>query len=264
MMTLALTKALGTPPEPFDGSSTKAEAFWTNLANYYYLNNDLYSTSSQKIAFILTYFKLGTPAKEWAKDKQQAALAMTHPDFGSWTDFQDAFKAHFIPSDAKLLSIQQMHFLKMGNRPFTNWYQESSTHTSQSGANNETKMYAFHQNLPSALHNKILRVSLAPTTLNHLVQLAKEFDQTWQMYNNEQSSTNLCHHTNVHTITTNDPNATNINLTNFPPRDTKFKKLSKEEKDKHRYENHCMYCGETGHWQDHCLAKPAHCHFSQT
>jgi hypothetical protein len=124
MVTPAPTKALGTPLEPFDGSSTKAEAFWTNLANYYYLNNDLYSTPSRKIASAFTHFKLGTPAGEWAKDKQQTTLAMPRPDFGSWTNFQDAFKAHFIPSDAKLLSTQQMHSLHMGNHPFTDWYQE--------------------------------------------------------------------------------------------------------------------------------------------
>jgi hypothetical protein len=67
----------------------------------------------------------------------------------------------------------------MGNHPFTDWYQEWSTHTSQSDANDETKMYTFRQNFPSALYNKILRVSPTPITLNHLVQLAKEFDQTW-------------------------------------------------------------------------------------
>jgi hypothetical protein len=69
---------------------------------------------------------------------------MTHPDFGSWTKFQDAFKAHFILGDAKLPSTQQMHSLRMGNHPFMDWYQEWSTHTSHSGANDETKMYAFH------------------------------------------------------------------------------------------------------------------------
>jgi hypothetical protein len=60
MATPAPTKALGTPLEPFDSSSTKAKAFWTNLANYYYLNNDLYSTPSQKITSALTHFKLST------------------------------------------------------------------------------------------------------------------------------------------------------------------------------------------------------------
>jgi hypothetical protein len=36
------TKALGTPPEPYDGSATKAENFLSALQSYYYLNGNLY------------------------------------------------------------------------------------------------------------------------------------------------------------------------------------------------------------------------------
>jgi Retrotransposon gag protein len=117
------TKTLGSAPEPFDGSSTNAEAFWTNLVNYYFLNQDLYSTVSKRIASTLTHFKLGTSTGEWAKDCQQTALANNPPDFGSWEDFCDAFKAHFIPVDQKLLSTQLLHTMKMNNKPFSDWYQ---------------------------------------------------------------------------------------------------------------------------------------------
>jgi len=72
------TKSLGSAPEPFDGTSANAEAFWTNLANYYFLNQDLYSTTNKRIASALTHFKLGTSAGEWAKDRQQAALQTPH------------------------------------------------------------------------------------------------------------------------------------------------------------------------------------------
>ena len=112
------TKVLGSAPEPYDGSITKAEAFWTNLANYYYLNAGLFSAKDKRIAAALTHFKLGTPAGEWAKDRQQAALAHSPPAFGTWNDFSDAFKAHFIPVDTKLSSTNTMHTLKMGSRPF--------------------------------------------------------------------------------------------------------------------------------------------------
>jgi hypothetical protein len=36
-------KALGTPPEPFDGAASKAETFLSALQNYYYLNEALYN-----------------------------------------------------------------------------------------------------------------------------------------------------------------------------------------------------------------------------
>jgi hypothetical protein len=116
------TKTIGSPPEPFDGSSTKAEAFWTSLASYFFLNEDVYNSNNKKIASALSYFKIGTPAGEWAKDKQITALALSPPNFGTWDAFKDDFKSHFIPVDQVLLSTQQMHSMKMGNHPFSNWY----------------------------------------------------------------------------------------------------------------------------------------------
>ena len=57
---------LGLPPEPFDGKPDKAEAFWNNLENYYYLNEGAYSTESKKVSSALTHFKISTSAGEWA------------------------------------------------------------------------------------------------------------------------------------------------------------------------------------------------------
>ena len=74
-------KLLGSAPEPFDSSSSKADAFWTSLANYYYLNADVYPLEGKCIASALTHFKLGTSAGEWAKDRQEATLATNPIDF---------------------------------------------------------------------------------------------------------------------------------------------------------------------------------------
>ena len=252
------TKVLGSAPEPYDGSITKAEAFWTNLANYYYLNAGLFSTEDKRIAAALTHFKLGTPAGEWAKDRQQAALAQSPPNFGTWNDFSDAFKAHFIPVDTKLSSTNTMHTLKMGSRPFQEWYQEWSTHATRSGANEQSKMYAFRQNLPQALHQKLLGVSPTPTTLARLVELAKEFDENWRQWGKATSTRTPFRRTNTRAIQPDEPDSTNVNLASFPPRDPnkKFPKLSQHEKDKRRAEGRCLYCGKTGHWQDKCPEKP--------
>ena len=211
------TKSLGSPPEPFDGSSHMADAFWTSLEIYYYLNNSLYADQSLKIAAALSHFKLGTPAGEWARDRQQIAIKQSPPNFGTWADFKKAFKEHFIPVETELSSTQKMHNLKMNNRSFTEWYQDWIVHANRSGANNATKMYAFQQNLPSALHNKIMAVHPAPTTLARLVELAKEFDQIWRIYN-QSNVTNQ--------------QRTNVCATDTPPRFQKFKKLSQEEKDR--------------------------------
>src|SRR5712672_185463 len=151
-MSTAPPKLMGSPPESFDGSGRKAESFWSSLETYYFLNQDVFQTDSKRVASALTHFKLGTPAGEWARDRQQTALALQRPDFGSWDDFRSAFKAHFIPVESKMSSTQTMHSLRQQNRPFHEWYQEWITHANRSGANEQTKIFAFRRNIHPFLH----------------------------------------------------------------------------------------------------------------
>jgi hypothetical protein len=58
MATQASSKPLGTAPEPFDSKANNAEMFWSNLANYYYLNDGMFSDESRKVSVALTHFKL--------------------------------------------------------------------------------------------------------------------------------------------------------------------------------------------------------------
>ena len=62
----AAPKSLGSPPEPYDGKPDKTEAFWSALESYFYLNSGMFVDDNRKIATALTYFKVGTPAREWA------------------------------------------------------------------------------------------------------------------------------------------------------------------------------------------------------
>jgi hypothetical protein len=79
-----LPKVLGSAPESFDGKGEKAEGFWSSLENYYYLNAEHFTDTNKKIASALTYFKQGTPAGDWARERQKAALAAHPADFGAW------------------------------------------------------------------------------------------------------------------------------------------------------------------------------------
>src|SRR6202789_2391775 len=90
-------KLVGTPPEQFDGTASKAESFLSALQNYYYLNEALFNDESRRVAAALSHFKEGTPAGEWARDKQNTALTGTRITYGTWQTFLDDFKKHFIP-----------------------------------------------------------------------------------------------------------------------------------------------------------------------
>jgi hypothetical protein len=117
-------------------------------------------------------------------------------------------------------------------------------------------MFCFCQNLPNALHQKILGVSPAPTTLTRLVELAKDFDTSWRMYNSQPTSSNRRdRRPNTRSVNPDEPDSPSIALADFPPR-KEFKKLTQAEKDKRRAENRCLYCNAQGHWQDKCPVKP--------
>jgi Retrotransposon gag protein len=128
MATQASSKPLGTAPEPFDGKANNTETFWSNLANYYYLNDGMFSDESRKVSAALTHFKLGTPARDWAQECTNEALKKMPIIYGSWNDFKKAFMAHFIPAELVLEASTIMHSLRQGNCPFNEWYQEWSSH----------------------------------------------------------------------------------------------------------------------------------------
>jgi hypothetical protein len=245
------TKILGAAPEPFEGKPEKAEAFWNNLENYFYLNEDVFNTNGKKISSALTYFKIGTSAGEWAQDLQKKALARTPITFGTWAMFKDGFKKHFIPAHSALEATNAMYTSKMGGRPFNEWYQDWSTYASRSGANEDTQMFAFRKALPMALHQKIMGVSPQPTTLEGLAEKARKFDRLWCMYSNLAFTRNSGPRNRALT-TEEDHIQANVATTSRPQMGGK---ISKEEKDRRFKEKLCFYCGKPNHTAKECQVK---------
>jgi len=170
-------RILGTAPDPYDGSPEKAIAFWNTLANYYAINEAVYTTNAQKVSSALTHFKIGTPAGNWASDLMQTALAVQPPNYGTWDEFKEAFKKQFIPPASQMEAISKMHSHQMGSKDFATWFQEWSTEAQRTQADETTKMWAFRRNLPTILQQKLLMLSPQPTTLDALVEKAREFDK---------------------------------------------------------------------------------------
>src|SRR5712672_1718236 len=168
-----------------------------------------------------------------------------------------------------LPSTQTMHSLRQQNRPFYEWYQEWITHANRSGANKQTKIFAFRRNIHPSLHVKLLGVSPIPTTLLRLVELANEFNQSFQMWSanplTSSSPQNFQTNPRICVSDTDTPDSTQINA-NSPsctkpshPQQggsKKFGPLSQEEKDRHRRNNLCSYCGGQNHFADQCPKKP--------
>jgi len=120
-------RILGTAPDPYDGSPDKAIDFWNTLANYYNINDGIYTTDAQKVSSALTHFKIGTPGGKWASDLMHTALNVNPVNYGTWNDFKAAFDKQFIPPAAQMEAIAKMHDTSMGAKDFATWFLEWST-----------------------------------------------------------------------------------------------------------------------------------------
>jgi len=173
---------LGTAPEPYNGKGDTAIAFWNALENYFIVNATTFDTNAKKVSSALTYFKQGTQAGDWASNHIASILARNLVNYGTWDDFRDAFKAQFIPPETQNEAIQNIHNTLQRNWEFGEWYQEWSRYARRANVDEATKMYAFRRALDTALHNKLLQLSLMPTTLARLVEKAQEFDKNWRTF----------------------------------------------------------------------------------
>jgi hypothetical protein len=220
------------------------------------LPSTAFTNEGKKVATALTYFKMGTPAGEWAHDKQNTALAATPVDFGTWADFKTTFKKHFIPAESELQAITAIYNTPMHQWEFNEWYQEWLTYATRAGVDERTKMYTFRRMLPRALHEKIIALSPQPTTLADLVEKARDFDRSWRLFQGPAFQGQRGRSLKARATTTQDD--TQINLftgdeptLNRAPRGP----LSKAEQEKRFKENHCFYCGKVGHRATNCFLK---------
>jgi Retrotransposon gag protein/Zinc knuckle len=249
-------KTRGSHLEAFTGNAENVENFWTALESYYWLNRDVYTDENKRISAALTHFKVGTPAGEWARKTQKKALAQNPVDFGTWARFKTNFDKHFVPADSEIEAANAMHSKKMGTRPFNEWYQEWSVHASRSGVDNKTKMYAFRNNLPEALHNKLLGLEPQPTTLDGLVEKTHAFDCAYHAYRANRPSNNSGRSTartrNTRAVTAEESSSSQINYTNLEAVEGK---ITQAEKEQHFKEKLCFYCGKANHQAKDCRSK---------
>jgi len=255
-------RILGTAPDLYDGSPEKASAFWNTLANYYNINDAVYTTDAQKVSSALTYFKIGTPGGNWASDRMKAALDANPVDYGTWNNFKTAFEQQFIPPAAQMEAIQKMHDTWMGSHSFATWFQDWSTHTRRTGVDEFTKMWAFRRNLPPGLQAKLLTLSPQPATLDELVEKAREFDRNWQIFGGSTgnptrgqgpSRGNWRGNRNPRIQEIKDD--TEIEIAATYPRCGSTKKrgkLTQQERQRRMANNLCLYCGTAGHIAAKC------------
>ena len=116
-------------------------------------------------------------------------------------------------------------------------------------------MYAFRNNLPEALHNKLLGVTPQPTTLTALVTLTRAFNQAYCTYRQNRlgsSSSNNNRARNTRAVTTETNAPMPVNYANLEAYEGK---ITAEEKERRFREKLCFYCGAKNHHAKDCRKK---------
>ena len=123
-------------------------------------------------------------------------------------------------------------------------------------------MWAFRRNLPPILQQKLLMLSLQPTTLDALVEKAREFDKNWQIFGRPSGTSsrgrgssrgNWRGHQNPRIQEIKEDTEVEIAATQSKrgaPR--KRGKLTEAERNRRRTNNLCLYCGTAGHIAINC------------
>ena len=120
-------------------------------------------------------------------------------------------------------------------------------------------MFAFRNNLNSALNQKMTLLTPQPTTLAAAVEKARDFDRNWRLYAGPGNSNRgpPCRRNNnaqVRKVTTQEALNAEINATRGGPPFKKRGRLTFAER-KHRMDNNlCLYCGKAGHKAMECKA----------
>jgi len=98
------------PPMVFDGDKRKSKLFLQQLKVYIAIKEEQFSGDMQKVAFALSFMQKGEAARfaeTWytIEHKSKALL-------GTWTEFEDGFKAQFFAKTTKRAAFDRLVTLK--------------------------------------------------------------------------------------------------------------------------------------------------------
>jgi len=123
-------------------------------------------------------------------------------------------------------------------------------------------MWAFRRALPPALQNKLLTLSPQPTTLDTLVEKAREFERNWQIFGGLSGSPSRGQGSSRGNWRSNrKPRIQEIKeedtievAATHPRRERGQKrgKLTQQERQRRMANQLCLYCGKPGHIASSC------------
>ena len=164
------------PPDIFDGATSKANTFLSQLALYFH--GKRVHDNSDRIIFALSYVKGGT-AGQWAKQK-----VIEYGKNGAITTSQDEFVEEFQQTfgdpDPANTARYKLSQLRQGSQIVDQYVASFREWKDDTGYNDAALTEQFKKGLNPALVDKVYGLSDMPTTLEGWITWALKFDRQWR------------------------------------------------------------------------------------
>jgi len=221
----------------FSGDRRFFKGFLAKIELVFMLYPDRFADDETKVVYLIT--QLYGSAMNWAA----SLIENRDPCLNNYEAFVGRLKAMFGNNDATFVANQKLRTIKQKRLgDIRNYILEFNKYADESSWNEEAKMDAFIAGLNDQIATKILEMFPGPQSLYALQTIAARLDSrlsTRRQFFNPQNHSN-----------------NNNNNRRTPPKgNLKFNihsSLSKEEKDRRRKENLCMYCDSSEHSLNNC------------
>ena len=165
-------------PDPFDGTTSKAETFMNQLTLYFFGKRSDFVDDTDKIIFALSYMKGGN-AGPWADQKVQELSGDT-PPFTDWSSFKESFEEVFGDPDPASSARFRMDQLKQGALSAEDFVAKFRELAPKTGYNDAAHIEKFEKGLNSALVDKIYALADMPKTLSEWMSWSIKLDRQWR------------------------------------------------------------------------------------
>jgi len=166
------------PPDVFDGTTSKTDAFLSQLALFFQGKRNEVQDDQDKIVLTLSYMKGGT-AGPWAKEKvkQYSGAEKVSQD---WPAFLDEFKETFGDPDPASTARHNMDQLRQSTHTADEYVSSFRELKDDTGYNDAALVEKFEKGLNQALVDKIYALAEMPKNLKEWISWSTKLDRQWR------------------------------------------------------------------------------------
>jgi hypothetical protein len=172
------TKMDALKPEPYAGEPHTARDFLTKLKLIFALKKTTFKEDSDKVPFALVFLRDGTPAGIWGREMAKKFL---DPPAGAakptWTEFENAFVAKFVPTDEAQTSRDNLDRLLQGSASVADYVTAFNAICGMSKLNDEGLIDKFKKGLRRDIKDIIMSQEKLPANLKEWQEKADRIYQ---------------------------------------------------------------------------------------